>query len=196
MRNLFKIGSIVLIIFVVIGCSRKKPEEPVAAAPTAEEVKLYEVVVERIVMEELSGVGKTPVIILANKENTSQLLPIWVGMSEGISIDMALKESKPSRPGTHDLFADTLGQFKIKLIKVVITDLNRDTYIAEMTVELDGEIKKIDARPSDSIAMALRLKAPIYVSELVIQKGSWMKSPGQGRRWRLDDTKKDDNNMI
>ena len=168
-----------LMIFAVTGCAHKMAVEgsadvPLSSAPS-ENVKLYEVSVTQVAMDHSSRGGATPIIILANKENNEQLLPIWVGMSEGMSIDRILSKRRSGRPGTHDLFADVLGQFQMKLIKVVITDLRESTYIAEMTVELDEETKKIDARPSDAIALALRRVAPIFVSERVISKGGWVK---------------------
>jgi bifunctional DNase/RNase len=134
-------------------------------------------------MSSMDRRNATPVIILVNKENDRQLLPIGVGMSEGISISMALKKRKISgRPRTHDLFANVLGQFHMKLVKVVITDLREDTYIAMMLVECHGEAKEIDARPSDAIALALRCVAPVFVSEEVIRKGGWMKTPQQDEK--------------
>ena len=183
MKKLWKLGLAgILSIAVITGCAHKKAEEPVVPAAPPDETKLYEVIVKQVVTVSPSSKNAIPVIILANKENDEQILPIWVGASEGISINMALKKSVSERPGTHDLFADVLGQFQMKLVKVVITDLRESTYIATIFVECHGETKEIDARPSDSIAMALRCIAPIYVSEAVIQKGGWMKSPQQDEK--------------
>ena len=103
---------------------------------------------------------------------------------------MVLKKGVPPRPGTHDLFASVLGKFHTKLIKVVVTDLRGDTYIAAMTMESRGEVKEIDARPSDAIALALRCAAPIFVSEEVIRKGGWMKVPQ--RNEKQSEAKKED----
>jgi len=170
---------IVLMVFAAMGCAHNVA--PLSPAQ-AEDEKLYEVTVSQVVMDHSNPGMGTPVIILVNKENDEELLPIVVGISEGMSINMVLSKSVPARPWTHDLFADVLGQFHIKLVRVVITDLRENTYIAVMTVELDGEEKDIDARPSDVIALALRRVAPIFVSGRVVRKGGWIKALKQSKK--------------
>jgi len=142
---------------------------------------MYEVMVKQVVLNHIAGKVAASTIILVNKENDKQVLPIMVGISEGRSINMALQKEVPVRPGTHDLFASVMGQFDIKLIKVVITDLREDTYIATMKVEFHDGMEDIDARPSDAIAIALRSIAPIFVSEEVIRKGGWLNAPKPAR---------------
>ncbi len=192
------LGLSVLIIITAIGCAHRTAVEVPASAPSAD-VKLYEVAVTQVIMDHSGRGGATPIIILTNKENDEQLLPIWVGISEGMSIDRALNNKPLTRPGTHDLFADVLGQFQMKLVKVVIIDLRENTYFADMTVELNGETKKIDARPSDAIALALRHVTPIFVSEEVIGKGGWVKpmklheEQPRKRRRKQKKVEKDDN---
>ncbi len=197
------LGLSVLIIITAIGCAHRTAVEDSAGAPMSsalsENGKLYEVAVTQVIMDHSSRGGATPVIILTNKENDEQLLPIWVGISEGMSIDRVLNNQPLARPGTHDLFADVLGQFQMKLVKVVIIDLRKNTYFADMTVELNGETKKIDARPSDAIALALRCVTPIFVSEKVINKGGWVKpmkqheEQSQKRRRKQNKVEKEDN---
>ncbi len=197
------LGLSVLIILAAMGCAHKAAVEGstdvlLSPAPSEDE-KLYEVAVTQVVMDRSSRGGATPVIILTNKENDEQLLPIWVGISEGMSIDRVLSNQTLERPGTHDLFADVLGQFQMKLVKVVIIDLRENTYFADMTLELNGETKRIDARPSDAIALALRHVSPIFVSEKVIDKGGWVKPvkqherQPQRRRRRRNKVEKEDN---
>ena len=181
MRYLWKSGPIILVILIVAGCANKTVEEHVINAPTAMG-ELHEVMVKQVVMGYVDGGGVTPVVVLTNKENDDQNLLIWVGMSEGRSIDMALNQQKPERPGTHDLFASVLGQFQMNMIRVVVTDLRAGTYFAVITMEVKGEVKEIDARPSDAIALALRSAAPIFVSEEVIRKGGWTKTRQPDRR--------------
>lgn len=191
--NLWRFGLIILITLVAMGCAHKKPPEPAPVTPVAppEEVKLYEVTVRQVVMDDIGRRISAPLIILANKGDANQILPIRVGMSEGLSINMALEKRVPERPGTHDLFASVLGQFDMKLVKVVITDLREDTYIATMRMESHGETNEIDARPSDAIAIALRSVAPIFVSEEVIRKGGWMKAPQQEEKPEKAEKKED-----
>ena len=186
MRYLWKLILValsILIVFIATGCAHKAVTENVVGAPSItalpEEGKLHEVVVKQVVADYVSGRVAIPVIVLANKENDRQILPISVGISEGRSINMALKRLISERPGTHDLFAGVLGQFQMKLVKVVITDLQGNTYIAAITMEAHGETKEIDARPSDAMALALRCVAPIFVSEEVIRKGGWIEVPQQ-----------------
>jgi bifunctional DNase/RNase len=183
MRYLWRSGLIILVILIAAGCANKTVEEHVINAPTPMG-ELHEVMVKQVVMGYVDGGGVTPVVILTNKENDSQNLLIWVGMSEGRSIDMALNQQKPERPGTHDLFASVLGQFQMNMIRVVVTDLRAGTYFAIITMEVKGEVKEIDARPSDAIALALRSAAPIFVSEEVIRKGGWTKTQQPGVRER------------
>jgi len=194
MRNLWKLGLSVLVVLVATGCAHRMITEHPASAPSGSapsgDSRLYEVTVSRVVPAYVNGGSAISVIILANKENYEQILPISVGIPEGRSINMVLKKRVSPRPGTHDLFASVLGQFHTKLVKVVITDLREDTYIATMTMESYGETKDIDARPSDGIALALRCVAPIFVSEQVIRKGGWMKAPQQNEK-HTEERKKD-----
>ena len=187
----------ILVIIVATGCAHRTTTEHTAAVPSdpapTEGGKLYEVIVKQVVMDHISRGNATPVIVLANKGNDREVLPIWVGMSEGVSIDMALRNHVPVRPGTHDLFASVLGQFHAKLVRVVVIDLRRDTYIATMTMESHGETKEIDARPSDAIALALRFVAPIFVSEEVIHKSGWVELPQQNKKKKQSESRKGDN---
>jgi len=107
-----------------------------------------------------------------------------------MSVNMALNKLTLARPGTHDLFASVLGQFRMELVKVVITDLREETYIATITMRSSGGTKDIDSRPSDAIALALRCAAPIYVSEEVIRKGGWIKMPQRDEK--QNEPKEDD----
>lgn len=189
MRYLWKLRLValsVLIVSIMTGCAHRAVTENVIGAPSSTDLpgegKLYEVVVKRVVVDYVSGRNATPVIVLANKENDRQILPIWVGISEGRSINMALSKHISERPGTHDLFAGVLGQFQMNLVKVVVSDLRENTYIATITMEAHGETKEIDARPSDAMALALRCVAPIFVSEEVIRKGGWIEVPQQDEK--------------
>lgn len=170
---------IVLMLLAAVGCAHNISVVDSTGAllnpALAGDEKLYEVTVSQVVMDHSNSRRVTPVIVLVNKENDEELLPILVGFSEGLSINMVLSKSVPERPWTHDLFSDVLGQFHMKLVKVVITDLRESTYIATMTMELNGEEKQIDARPSDAIALALRRIAPIFISGRVVRKGGWTK---------------------
>jgi uncharacterized protein len=108
--------------------------------------------------------SNTPVVILQEQDGT-RVLPIWIGPGEASAIAMELAGMKFSRPLTHDLFASMLRGLGGTLQRVVITRVVENTYYAELVVQRGSEIFTVDARPSDSIAIALRLEATIFTSD-------------------------------
>jgi bifunctional DNase/RNase len=176
MMNLCRSGSIILIVLIAASCAqRANVEAPSNEAVMAEMGELHEVIIKQVVMGYVDGGGMAPVVILVNKENDEQIIPIWVGLSEGRAIDMALNKQISQRPGTHDLFASVLGKFRMNMVRVVVSDLRDNTYFAIITMESNGVIKEIDSRPSDAMALAVRFATPIFVSEEVIRKSGWVK---------------------
>jgi hypothetical protein len=115
--------------------------------------------------------SNTPVVILQEK-NGSRVLPIWIGPSEASAIAMELAGMKFSRPLTHDLFASIIGGLGGQLRRVVITRVVDNTYFAELLIQRGAELFSIDARPSDSIAIALRVGATIYTSDELLEHNS------------------------
>jgi bifunctional DNase/RNase len=115
-----------------------------------------------------SMISQVPVVLLQNKADDKQIMPIYIGFFEAIAIIQQLEGKQLPRPMTHDLTLNILKEFDMKIVKVVVTDLRQDTFYAKITVESDGKIKEIDARPSDSIALALRAEAPIFVAKSVL----------------------------
>jgi len=113
--------------------------------------------------------SKTPIIFLKEIDG-DMVLPIWIGTPEANAIAMELEGLKPPRPFTHDLIKNILNGFNIKLLKVVVNKIENDTYYATLVLEKDNELFEVDARPSDSIAIALRMKVPIFVEEEVMEK--------------------------
>src|SRR5919198_1497877 len=115
----------------------------------------------------LDRTTNTPVVIL--QENDGQrVLPIWIGPAEASAIAMELAGVKFSRPLTHDLLKQVIVGLGADLRKVIITQVKDNTYYAELHIYRDDAVIQIDARPSDSIAVALRLKAPIFTSESML----------------------------
>lgn len=112
----------------------------------------------------LDQVSKTPVVIL-QEVGGERVLPIWIGPGEASAIAMELAEMKFSRPLTHDLAASLIRGLGGSLDRVLITRVEDNTYFAELVVSRGTEVISIDARPSDSIAIALRLNARLYTSE-------------------------------
>ncbi len=111
-----------------------------------------------------------PIVILREGDKGTKILPIWIGPMEASAILLQLKNISPPRPITHDLFIEFFKQNKMKVMKVVINDLKDNTFFATIYYKKLFFKKKIDARPSDAISIALRMNAPIYVKNTVIDK--------------------------
>lgn len=119
----------------------------------------------------LDKASNTPVVIL-QEMNGERVLPIWIGPGEASAIAMELAGMKFSRPLTHDLFTSMLQGLNTELQRVLITKVVDNTYHAELILRRDGQMVSIDARPSDSIAIALRAKAPIFAHEDLLEQAS------------------------
>lgn len=135
---------------------------------------MIEMVVYGIAMDGRTG---QPIVML-NDKTKRRALPIWIGAHEALAIDRALKNVKAERPMTHDLLLNTITTLGYKVDRVEINELSSSTYFATIFLKVDDPTKKLDivkpldARPSDGIALALRAKAPIFVSAQVIADGS------------------------
>lgn len=111
-------------------------------------------------------------IIILRDGNDMEVLPIWIGKPEANSINFALEGIFTSKPVVHDLMKSVLDSVGAKVISVVITDLEDNTYYAKLHILYkDGEIT-VDSRPSDAIALALRVDVPIFATESVLKKYS------------------------
>jgi bifunctional DNase/RNase len=113
----------------------------------------------------------TPIVILKDLEE-KDVLPIWIGLLEASSIATALENIQTPRPMTHDLLKNVLDSLGVKVIKIEVNDLRDNTYFALIHMEVDGKRLVIDSRPSDAIALALRVNAAIFVEESVIKKSA------------------------
>jgi bifunctional DNase/RNase len=112
---------------------------------------------------------QSPIVILRDAESQN-ILPIWIGILEANAIAVGLEKAKPPRPMTHDLFKNVLDQLGVRLLRIEVTDIKDNTYFAALHLEADGKPFVIDSRPSDAIAIAIRLGAPILVHNAVIEK--------------------------
>jgi hypothetical protein len=121
---------------------------------------MVEVKVAGLAIDERS---KTPVVILQEIQG-ARVLPIWIGPTEAGAIAMELAGKKFQRPLTHDLMKTIVVEaLKVRVVRVVITELRENTFYAKIFLARDKEIIAIDARPSDSIALAIRAHSPIFV---------------------------------
>lgn len=122
--------------------------------------------------------SNTPVVILKEKDGT-RVLPIWIGPAEASAIAMVIQGVKAPRPMTHDLLKQLVIGLGAELRRVVISQVKENTYFAELLMSRNEELFQLDARPSDSIALALRLHAPIYTSDDLLDERSIEEPEGE-----------------
>lgn len=116
-------------------------------------------------------VGKQPIVLLKTVDD-NRYLPIWIGHPEAAAILMKLQGADTPRPMTHDLMVDMLDQVETKVEKISVNELRDNTFFATITLSLAGTEVEIDSRPSDALALAVRVQAPIFVAEEVIEESS------------------------
>jgi bifunctional DNase/RNase len=116
----------------------------------------------------MDPVTNMPIVIL-RESDTETVLPIWVGVYEANAIALEIEKVSTPRPMTHDLLKNLLVGLETNVRKVVVTELKDDTFYAVIWLERGGEIISIDSRPSDALALALRMDCPIYVEEEVLK---------------------------
>ncbi len=122
--------------------------------------------------------GPVPLVLL--EDETKRMMPIYIGLSEAISINAAINHEIPPRPMTHDLFISLLEQTCSQIDDILIDELNEGVYFARMCVSMDGRQFELDARPSDCIAIALRCRAPIHVRESILSEAAIDKQEIEG----------------
>ncbi len=136
--------------------------------------RLVEMVVESVRVHMLSN---RHVVILKDVER-DRYLPIWIGPWEASAIAMKLQGLSAERPLTHDLFISALQQLGVRIERVVISELADETYHARIFLERDGVVFELDARPSDSVALAVRSEVRILVAEEVLDQAALSVDPG------------------
>ena len=113
--------------------------------------------------------SKSPILVLKD-ETDARVLPIWIGAMEAMSISMAINRIPFHRPMTHDLLLNVIRDMGGVVVKVEISNIENGTFFAEIVVSMGDEIKRIDSRPSDAIALAVRAECPIFVGEAVLEE--------------------------
>src|ERR671936_2298570 len=116
----------------------------------------------------MDPVTNMPIVILKDVGGDA-VLPIWVGIYEANAIALEIEKVTTPRPMTHDLIKNLLTGLDARVHKVVVTELRDDTFFAVIWMERDGRIISVDSRPSDALALALRLDCPIYVDDEVLK---------------------------
>ncbi len=125
-----------------------------------------EVKIRALMMDPNSG---TPIIILKDVQSDT-MLPIWVGAYEANAIALEIEKISPPRPMTHDLLRNLIKELGVEVERVVVTRLQDNTFFAEIEMRnSEGDLMRLDSRPSDAIALALRTDCPIFVDMEVIK---------------------------
>lgn len=119
----------------------------------------------------LDAVSRSPIILLKDASDR-RALPIYISQEQAKAIINALEKQTPPRPFTHDLIVNIFDSCDIKVDRITIDSLQDNTFYASIVIDHNGQLKEIDARPSDAIAVAIRTKAPIWVIEEVIADAS------------------------
>ncbi len=109
-------------------------------------------------------------VIFLKEINGSRMFPIVIGIFEAAAIDQKIRNIENQRPLTHDLISNILNGLEVGLERIVVTDLRDNTFLAKLVISRNGEEVEVDARPSDSIALAITMDSPIFVEETVLEK--------------------------
>jgi bifunctional DNase/RNase len=125
---------------------------------------------------ELTGVrvelpSNQPIVLLRERAG-ERYLPIWVGAAEATAIALSLQGIVPPRPMTHDLFQQVLDELAVRVSKIVVTELRDATFFATIEYHRQGEDFEVSSRPSDAIALAVRMSVPIFAEEGVLEEAS------------------------
>ncbi len=111
-------------------------------------------------------------IVILKDMTSDRFLPIWIGPYEAEAITVSLQEMEVARPLTHDLLRNVLESLGADVRRVNITELRDDVFYARIVVEVNGEVMEIDSRPSDALALAVRVHVPVFVDESVMEEAA------------------------
>jgi uncharacterized protein len=117
--------------------------------------------------------ANAPVVLLREQGGERRVLPIYIGPEEARAIALALEGVSTPRPMTHDLLRDILGGLDVKVLSITVTELKESTFFAELELQTSGgRTVRISSRPSDAVAIAVRVDAPIYAAEHVLAEAA------------------------
>ncbi|MBM3305376.1 MAG: bifunctional nuclease family protein [Candidatus Aminicenantes bacterium] len=119
-------------------------------------------------------ISKMPIVVLENPRD-ERILPIWIGVFEANAIALTIENVPTPRPMTHDLLKSFLDKLEIAIEKIVVNDVRNNTFYALIHCRRAGQEMVVDSRPSDAIALALRMSSPIFVEEEVVRKANGLK---------------------
>ena len=118
-------------------------------------------------------------VVILKEKDTNRYLPIWIGAAEADAIAVKLQGVSVPRPLTHDLLQSVVSAFGARVQSIIVSELKNDTFFAKILISVDGSQMEIDSRPSDAIALAVRVSAPIFADESVLERaGIWLDKEG------------------
>lgn len=129
---------------------------------------MIEVVIDSIRMSLMSQYR----VVILKDSASDRYLPIWIGPCEADAITLELNEMPPPRPVTHDLLKSVIREMGGRVVHILISDLRSDVYYARIVVDVNGRELEIDSRPSDALALAVRVKVPVFVAEAVMERAA------------------------
>ncbi len=123
-------------------------------------------------------------VVILKEKGGERYLPIWIGPAEADSIAIKLQDVAVPRPMTHDLIRNVINTLGARVTSIIVNDLRNDTFYAKILIIVDGKDMEIDSRPSDAIALAVRVEVPIYADESVLDKAGIL-LPAKGEKAEL-----------
>ena len=120
-------------------------------------------------------------VVILKEKNSDRYLPIWIGPAEADAIAVKLQDLTVPRPLTHDLLQTVIDTLGASVQHILVNDLQNDTFYAKIVIKMNGDIKEIDSRPSDAMALAVRTKVPIFAEESVMEKAGILLDKDTGK---------------
>ncbi|MEX2245364.1 MAG: bifunctional nuclease family protein [Dehalococcoidia bacterium] len=128
-------------------------------------------------------------VVILREKSSDRYLPIWIGPAEADAIAVQLQDVAVARPLTHDLLRSVIDTLGAQVNHIIVNDLTNDTFYARIVLDVNGHSLEIDSRPSDAIALAVRVKVPIFANETVLDKAGVMLDRDGETVERIDGTK-------
>jgi uncharacterized protein len=132
----------------------------------------YRFMVEMVVESVRVNLQTYQRVVVLKEKNADRYLPIWIGANEADAIVIQLQNVTVPRPQTHDLLKSVIFELGAKVTQVVVNDLADDVFYARILLDLNGKHLEVDSRPSDAIALAVRVKVPVFVEDSVLEKAA------------------------
>jgi hypothetical protein len=122
---------------------------------------------------------RTPVVILREVAGQRRVLPIFIGVPEAQAIALTMQNIETPRPMTHDLMKNLLDEVGAQVERITVTELREGTFFAEIILSAQGEVRTVSSRPSDAIALAIRIGSPIFADEDVLEEAGRVEQPDE-----------------